>query len=359
MSETAPTAEMANKVSTDLLTWFKWGKINLMDQDFACVKAEKHKIKKSTKSSDLPDKQDLKHTHPVDVVFHYVDPYLGKRIYFNTDLKSYQKGSIGASQVRTALQSLAKTIECAKVSKEWVERYNIFTDNFEIRALLFIYNHDNKYDKDFYKEFFHKEKGKTQKINTDSIPLAKNQQLHIIEPATINYMQTILTDISKLHMLGSFPEKNYNFFYPELHLHKSFGDKSDRPATIEMICGPFIIIEHGDVKKYCEDRGEIDTTGEKGVLIYYNGKGSHSNEFLYLLDMISKFQILDRGELIRVRAANSDYDPDILSKFESAVSQYIHGWGFDKEKEMKINSIQFDIVETTTNNFSKTAIGWK
>jgi len=209
MSETAPTAEMANKISTDLLAWFKWNKIKLMDQDFNCMKVEKHKIKKRTKaeSTEIGPTKTLKHTHPVDVIFHYIDPYLGKRIYFNTDLKSYQKKSISTTQIRTSLQSLAKTIECAKVSKEWMGRYHLNTDNYEIRALLFTYNHDNQYDKEFYKTFFHKEKGNTQKINTDSIPLAKGQQLHIIEPAIINYMQTILTDTSQLHLEGSFPEK--------------------------------------------------------------------------------------------------------------------------------------------------------
>ncbi|MFM0721496.1 hypothetical protein PQQ73_34920 [Paraburkholderia strydomiana] len=63
--ETAPIAEMANKVSKELFEWFRWERVPLMDQNFECVKKDKHAPKK---------KQD--HTHPVDVVFNYIDPYL-------------------------------------------------------------------------------------------------------------------------------------------------------------------------------------------------------------------------------------------------------------------------------------------
>ena len=79
MSETANIAAMAEKVSADVFKWFKWEMLPPMDFDFNCHKPEKHK------TSDLPKK-----THPVDAVFKYFDPYLGKDILLNTDLKSYK-----------------------------------------------------------------------------------------------------------------------------------------------------------------------------------------------------------------------------------------------------------------------------
>ena len=43
--ETANVAEVANKVSKEILEWFKWEKIPLMDENFKCHKPEQHKTK--------------------------------------------------------------------------------------------------------------------------------------------------------------------------------------------------------------------------------------------------------------------------------------------------------------------------
>jgi len=127
--ETAGIAELANKISKELFEWFKWERVPVLDQNFRCVKQEKHAPRKKTD-----------HTHPVDVVFHYVDPYLGRRVLLNTDLKSYAKGSISASAIRSALRSLAQTIDCACVSEEWSGRYDLTNESLDVRGMLFVYN---------------------------------------------------------------------------------------------------------------------------------------------------------------------------------------------------------------------------
>ncbi|MCQ4437276.1 hypothetical protein NO135_19980, partial [Clostridioides difficile] len=85
--ETSAIAKMAVRVSDDLFEWFRWKRIPLPDLNFDCVKTATH----------APSKD--KHTHPVDAVFHYTDPYLNKIIYMNTDLKSYASGSIDANGI--------------------------------------------------------------------------------------------------------------------------------------------------------------------------------------------------------------------------------------------------------------------
>ncbi|WP_062265427.1 hypothetical protein [Endozoicomonas arenosclerae] len=174
MAETAYIAKMAETVSNDLFRWFKWDVLIPRDMNFSCHKGVKH----SSSSKE-------KNTHPVDVIFKYTDPYSGKDILFNTDLKSYKKGSIGNNNVRDALYSLARTIECADGSNEWRTKYAMNSKNYEIRGLLFVYNHDGIYDRTFIEAFKPKvsSKGKVSAgVKIGNVPLRKDQQLHIIEP---------------------------------------------------------------------------------------------------------------------------------------------------------------------------------
>lgn len=89
MAETENIGKMAELVSEQLLSVFKWETVKLYNTNFDCSKPNEHS---SSKSAD-------NHTHPVDVVFHYLDPYTNKRVLFNTDLKSYKEGSISEKNV--------------------------------------------------------------------------------------------------------------------------------------------------------------------------------------------------------------------------------------------------------------------
>ena len=65
MAENSTISEMAAKVSDELFSFFRWEKVPLVDQNFPCLKESTHK----------PTDKEQDHTHPVDVVFHYIDPY--------------------------------------------------------------------------------------------------------------------------------------------------------------------------------------------------------------------------------------------------------------------------------------------
>ena len=110
--EVSNITEIATKVSDEIFKFFRWETLPIKDQNFQCNKTDIHKKSKGHE------------THPVDVVFHYDDPYLNKTIYLNTDLKSYSKGSIEYKKgVIKTLNSLAQTIDCAQGSSEWRKRY--------------------------------------------------------------------------------------------------------------------------------------------------------------------------------------------------------------------------------------------
>lgn len=351
MSETSNIAIMAEKVSEDIFKWFKWDHLPIKDLNFKCHKGAEH-------SSSTQDKK----THPVDTIFKYKDPYKGRYIFFNTDLKSYKKSSITSSAVREALTSLARTIDCAEGSEEWNKRYSLNIQNYEIRGLLFVYNHDGEYHNSF-SELFKPKVGKGGKlaggINIGNLPVREGQQIHIIEPLLIQYMRTIISDMDKLHRDGLFPEKTYSFYYPDLLQHKLKGDTNQHPATIELISGPYLIIKHDEITKWCETQSKPVTRYGKGYVIYYNRTGETSLEFIYLLDMLSNLQILRTKEnKIRIRVAHNKPFDDIRSSFQTAIAMYINSLGGDEYKAEVLRSIEFEIVEQTKTVFSTNNIGW-
>ncbi|MEZ8649542.1 hypothetical protein [Vibrio casei] len=353
MAETSNIAAVAEKVSLDLFRWFKWEMIDAKDLNFKCHKGAKHKTSSQEKV-----------THPVDVVFKYLDPYKGKYVLFNTDLKSYAKGSITTTSVRDALVSLAYTIDCAEGSEEWRNRYALGLSDYDIRGMLFVYNHDGQYKTDFVDLFKAKVSPKTGKlgggINLSNIPLREGQQLHVIEPNIITYMRTVISDMDKLHREGSFPEKAYSFYYPDLLQHKLKGDTSKHPATIELICGPYMIVKHKAVTKWCEEKQVPQETYPQGYVIYYNQKGESPLDFIYLFDLLSNLQILrTKDERIRIRVAYKKPFDDITSSYETAVALYTQSLGGDEYKAGILSAIEFTIIEQTKDIFCTSDIGWK
>lgn len=348
MAETINISELALDISSDIFKWFKWESINCYDENFSCRKNDVHFPKEEREQENIEiklendiEENQCKATHPVDVVFKYKDPYSGKDILFNTDLKSYASKSIKPSDVRDMLKSIAKTIDCASISPEWKNRYGIDALKYEIRGMLFIYNHDGLYHKEFFNVFKTEKVNDKRKlgINLSAIGLKSNQQIHIVEPLMISYMTTIIADIDRLHRDGTFPQHNYSFYYPELIRNKTIsGDRYSRPATIEAITAPYLIIEHDEVLH--EDRKNNIHKTPAGFIIYYNKRGSNPFEFVYLFDTLSRYQILNGEHNIRIRLAHYNPDQDIISNFDKAKGIYIRSWGYDHNKKNILDKIE-------------------
>jgi hypothetical protein len=344
--ETANIAEVANKVSKDIFKWFRWEKLAIMDENFPCHKIDAHK-KKKTKNSDPS------HTHPVDTVFKYFDPYLNKFIYLNTDLKSYSKTSIQPALIKTAIDSLAKTLDCAMSSLDWKRRYVLDDMPYEIRSLLFIYNWDKNFDSDLM--------GKLAKLKLSDIPLTTDAIIHVLDPERIAYLFSVVKDIHGLVVNKELPEVDYSFLYPDLDLHKAHGDESQYPATIEVLCSPYMIIKHGPVFNYQEVEGKIlkEEVSQQGYVIYYNESGATDKEFVYLLDVLSKLQILSSQNSIKFRVANLSVHKDIRSNFERAKNVYVADWALDGHRKKDLDRIEFEIVSATAPNYSPGILAWR
>ena len=120
-----------------------------------------------------------------------------------------------------------------------------------------------------------------------------------------------------------------------------------------------MIIKHKKITKKGEEKGTKITTYEEGFIIYYKDSGATSNEFLYLFDSLSRFQILDNEGPIRIRAINLNSDLKIHGNFEKAKKDYANAWGFDSTKNEKLDRIEFSLIETNASVFDSRTLGWE
>lgn len=329
MAETINIGEIAAKISKDIFKHFLWDTHSKRDDNFKCANP------KHTGEGGKP-----KLTHPGDVVFFYEDPYLGKPIYLHTDLKSYAADSITATRLRGAFKSLCMTIDCAKGSSEWREKYSVdASEAHEVRGLLFIHNHDNGYDKPFYEAI--------DKVDLPGLPVAPGSLLHFLGPQDIQRLYSIANDIIRLKGEDELP-KGYTFYYPDLVMSRRQGDVWSQPATIETLTGPYIIIKHG----------ATDTHGA-GYVIYYNAPAECPEEFEYFLDSLSRYQMLESGEKIRIRATRGDAGDDLKSIFQTAKKKYVKSWGFDPAREAILNQIDIDRITSVTSTYNPGDMGWR
>ena len=329
MAETANIAGVAELVSKDIFRYFLWHTHPKKDDNFSCLIA-------THKSGSGKQKK----THPTDVVFSYDDPYLGERVHLLTDLKSYAKNSISATSIRNALKSLAISVECAKQSEEWKKKFGVLTHEAHcVRGLLFVHNHDGQAGDQFTNEL--------KTVNTRTLPIAPGDVIHFLAPEDIQRLFTVANDLMRLKAEGELPT-SYTFYYPDLVLHRRSGDSWEQPATIESLAGPFLLIKHKSSEK-----------AASGFLVYYNRKGSTVEEFEYLIDCFSRFQMIDSSERLRIRVCRADASNDIKSNLSLAIKKYVKAWGFGQEREDILSRITIDRVPGIATNYNPGDVGWR
>jgi hypothetical protein len=336
VSETINTAEIAKKILRDILKQFFWELRPPEDHDFECSLS--HHTSESGKS---------KKTHPCDAILFYHDPYLNKKIYLHTDLKSYAKNTLKQKNIRNEINSLAMALECARVSESWKRKFPTDRyENYEVRGLLFVANHDNEAPLDFQQQL--------SKISKSNLKIAKGQVIHVLGPKQISDLFAIATDI-KCSIQDRALSQRYRFFYPDLTLWKrTVADDVCTAATIESLLSPFFIIKHDAV---ADEYGREVLC--KGSLVYYSRPGTTVDEFVYLLDSLLRYQLVKANEIIRIRVVGAESDTDLRSTFDQAKYKYCREWGFESTREEEIMSITIDTIQRTLPNYSPGKIGWK
>lgn len=345
VAESENIGAIAEKISDEIFKWFGWNTHPLKNENFPCTNPEhtvkESRAKRATKNANgQSSTPKQKKTHPGDVIFSYDDPYLGWPVYLHTDLKSYAKESVSTVKARAAIESLAMTVQCAQNSQQWREQYSVPDDKpFEIRGLLFVYNHDNKYEADFGDAI--------RKTDLGTIPVAPKVYIHFLGPEDINRLFTIANDLMRLQHQKTLPEK-YSFYYPDLVTWRRQGDVFLQPATIEVLTAPYTIITY-----------ETGYKTPPGYLIYYNRPGSSADEFVYFLDSLSRYQMLEPNKLIRIRVVHKAASAHMQSYFKAAKDKYSQAWGFDESRTRILEDIQIEEVAAVFANYKGPQIGWR
>lgn len=290
MAETSPTEEIGRLIADEILSKFGWKSCGPINQNFDCVEQAKHR-KTKVKS------------HPGDVIFRFPDPYLGMDVYLHTDLKSYAKSTLEKSNLKKILRDLAITVECANKSPKWAELYDETDGSHVVHGLLFIYNHDQGYDKDFLSVL--------QQIGNGVTQLPEGKRLYVVGPERALYLYNVAKDISDLQGQQKLPfDEGVSFFHPDLE-NTRIQTQMHGPATIEMLLSPWQVLRHRGVNTKAVPHGHI---------IYYAGAGDSVEEFLYLLDYIFTYQLHDDTGTIQIRLPNGR--TDAANIFERAKARY-------------------------------------
>jgi len=180
-----------------------------------------------------------------------------------------------------------------------------------------------------------------------NLPVAENNYVHFLGPQDIQRLYSIGNDIIRLKIEDELP-KQYTFYYPDLVLSRRQGDVWNQSATIETLTGPYIIIKHQ----------ATDNIGS-GYVIYYNRPGNSSEEFEYFIDSLSRYQMLESGERIRIRVTDENAVDDLKSVFQMAKKKYVKAWGFDPGREAILNQIEIDRITAVSNNYTPGDMGWR
>lgn len=314
MAETTNTAKLADIVSIEIFRWLKWGVSPVKDVNWSCEQSEKHNGKKS---------------HPSDVVFYYEHPYSGKTIYINTDLKSYKSASISVNGVRNDIRSLAMAIDCALVSEDWQSKYSYNNDISEVFGLLFLFNYDNSYKKDFLEIL--------NKISLDSLGIERTQRVAVFGPETINYLINVVEDLRKVvQNKKQFDESAYDFYYPNMVQNKKH-TLDFYAATIEAILSPYMIVKFKD-------------NHDKDYTIYYKEKGDTVEEFIYLIDTLSTYQILTPNNNVDLVFYEPEGSTKAMINFDHAKISYAQSWGLSTN-DAHFQSITARVMTTKIHHY--------
>lgn len=328
MAETGNIAVMAETLSSELFSEFFWERTGPMNHNWTCLKQDVHEVK----------------THPSDVVFYYDEPYTQQRTFLQCDLKSYARGSIVLPKLKGALESLAKQVACAEISEEWQELYVHKGQTPAIAGVLFVYNHDGEYDKDFNENL--------KALQTAKLDIPRGSKLVVLGPEDIYWLDNVRYEIVQMRGRRSgsrLPDPQHcKYYYPQLTRKKNLQMDKAKAATLEMLTSKLIVLEFM----------HPDSPGKRGLVLFYRGKGESSDEFTYLFDYLRHYQVFEKDVSVEIKML--DASRHAMPMFQKAVQTYIEGLAAgaqDTSLAQRVSEIQFSSIAQVRTRFSQIEIG--
>lgn len=289
VGETANIARMAELISSDIFKTFGWEVSGSMNINWNCVNSEHQRD-----------------THPADVVYKYPEPYKDIITYVLCDLKSYSKTSINKNTIKKAIENLNCSLSCAKVSTDWKEKYKDTDKNYNIKGMLFIYNHDGEFvdnDQEFTKIISE---------STKNIKIDKGNCIFIVGPSLIKYLTNVSNNIKILQANSKLPLDKFKigYYYPELEDRKLCHNTSTLPLSIEHMSANYQVMRYNQ-----KDSNKID-----GLDIYMKGNGGDEKSFMHAIDFIRKSNLLQEQTKVRVFVPSGS--PEARRNFQKAMSLF-------------------------------------
>ncbi|PMH93353.1 hypothetical protein, partial [Vibrio cyclitrophicus] len=272
-------------------------------------------------------------------------PYDRQMKYINTDLKSFAKGSINKRQIRKAMHSLTYATNCAQYNENWSNLFNP-EDSHAVKGMLFVYNHCDNYNGDFdeiLKDINESDEDRPKVNHLDGY-----SQVYVMSPYKVTELTSIAKDLKILMADGLLPKSDkYCFFHPSEVLNKNHSSNKDysEPATLEILFSSWIIVKHDQA----ENR-------DAGYVIYYMENGETVEEFVYLLDALSYYQVLNDKGSVNIRLVKKSKFG--TSNLQEAIKQYFTNIGYSQKQieELK-KEIGVQTIGKFTHQFSEVEVG--
>ena len=241
--------------------------------------------------------------------------------------------------MRAAVESLALSLGCAEKSEEWQRLYVNTKFTPAICVLLFVYNHDGEYDRDFA--------GVMRDINISTLRVPKGSKLVVLGPDKIFWLDNVVNDILQMRGRQELPSKgNCRFFYPDMVRRKLVQHQHAKAATLEMLTSPWIMLE------YFQEDGQT----RHGVDIYYRGPCESEDEFTYLIDCVLHYNIVRNEARVRIKTLVSDRLASTY--FEKAKEHYISSFASNPtEMTKRLKVITYQQIRSIKTQFSEINIG--
>lgn len=322
--ETSITAKKAEIIGKNIFEEFRWESIGPFNHNWTCEDEKLHNVK----------------THPTDAVYYYDEPYSKTRTYINIDFKSYAAPSIKSGEIKASLHSLSNSITCAEQSKEWQGQHVHSENNFEICGLLFVYNHTGDYDDSKFHDAL-------ETVKVEKLGIPSRSKIVVLGPSQINWLNNVQLDIKRAR--GATPPElpsrdKCKYLYPNLIMKKNIQQEKAVAATLEMLTGPWLIVNFDD------------QNGSQGIVIYYNRPGNKEEEFVHLLDYLMYFQLVNRKTKIFIKTYKADKLAPVV--FQKAKQRYVDAFG-SAELQVLLNAIDFSTMINMQTSFSDVELGMK
>lgn len=330
MSETANIAAIAEKISGSLFGAFGWRAVGPVNFNF---------------QENESDEKQRRPKWPCDVTFEYSDPFHAESpIYLLTDLKSYAKDTVeDKKKMKSAITSLGKSLRAAVNSDDYLR--HLSEEGSRISALLFLYNHDEGYEKNF------------EAIVSANMPspldLPPNGSIYIFGPSCIRFLLDIYNDLEKVFGEEEVGKGKFRFHYPNL-ISKLPTQNDWACATPEMLLSPYIpVIFERDVKE--KDGDDWVKFRKRNIQLYYRGPGATHEEFCFVLDYLFKYNIVDDCAKVSIRIPGAD--ANYLSQFEKAKKEFSKAFYSQDKVFEKLDAIECKRIDTRSKRFSDIELG--